>query len=204
MQIHDMFTPRQRAVLDGLHGRDLDERRSGIRDGLSIRALARPVAELLCLLVLQKRAERIVEFGTSHGYSTIHLAAAAEITGGHVHTVDMVSEKTALAAANLESCGLRHRVTLATADGLAFARGLPDGIEFVLVDYGAAAFAPAFDHLHPRMAPGGLLFIDGGPEGYWSSDDAGRGLRTRLEDDPEFLVSTFPMHKEQLIAVRSG
>ena len=201
MKFPTVFTTAQIDVLADLHERDRQERRTGIREALSLKALGPSVAQLLYLLILQKGAKTIVEFGTSHGYSTIHLAAAADRTGGRVYTVDSIPEKTAFAAKNLEAAGLLHRVTLITSDGTDFVASLPDGIDFILVDYGIPAFAPAFDSLRDRIAPGCLFFVDGGPEGFWQSD-AVRGFRTLLEDDPSFLVSILPMHKDHLIAVR--
>jgi predicted O-methyltransferase YrrM len=196
-----VFTAAQKEVLADLHERDRQERRDGIRDARSLMSLAPEVAQLLHLLILQKGAKTIVEFGTSHGYSTIHLAAAADRTDGHVYSVDAMPEKTAFAAANLEAAGLSHRVSLATSDGAEFVGALPQGVDFVLVDYGIPEFEPAFAGLRARLAPGCLFFIDGGPEGYWESD-AARSFKTLLEDDPSFLVSILPMHKDQLVAVR--
>jgi predicted O-methyltransferase YrrM len=186
-------------VVEALRTRDQQERGAGARTEGSLRALAPQVAELLYFLVVLRSARLIVEFGTSHGYSTIHLAAAAERTDGHVHSVDVMAQKTAEARANLEKVGLLHRVTLATADGIEVAAGLPDAIDLVLVDYGLEAFMPAFDHVRKRLAPGCLLFVDGGPEGYWEAG-AARDFRALLERDTSFLVLGLPMHKEELLA----
>ena len=201
MKFPNVFTASQIDILADLQQRDMRERQEGIREAVSLKALAPSVAQLLYLLILQKDAKTIVEFGTSHGYSTIHLAAAADRTDGHVYTVDAIPEKIAFAKENLESVGLLHRVTLFPSDGTDFVASLPDGIDFVLVDYGVPAFAPAFDILRDRIAPGCFIFIDGGPEGYWESG-AARGFKALLDDDPAFLISILPMHKDQLIAVR--
>lgn len=202
MKFLDVLSAAQIDVLADLQERDTEERRRGIRDPISLKALAPEVAELFFLLIAQKNAKTIVEFGTSHGYSTIYLAAAAEITDGRVYTVDAMPEKTALATKNLEAAGLLHRVTLATSDGADFASSLPDKVDFVLVDYGIPAFAPVFDALREKMAPRCLNFIDGGPEGYLESDVV-RGFITTLEEDPDYLVTVLPMRrKDQIIAVR--
>jgi predicted O-methyltransferase YrrM len=112
-----LFTPAQIGVLADLHERDSRERREGIREESSLKALAPSVAQFLYLLIVQKSARTIVEFGTSHGYSTIHLAAAADKTDGRVYSVDVIPEKTASASDNLEAAGLLHRVTLAACNG---------------------------------------------------------------------------------------
>ncbi len=201
MKFSDIFTEVQNRVLAELHERDNRERSPGIREPMSLKAVAPSVAQLLYLLIIQKNARNIVEFGTSHGYSTIYLAAAAEKTGGHVHTVDVMPEKTAFAKSNLRDAGLLHRVTLATFDGVEFVGSLPNAIDFIFVDYGVPAFTPAFEVLRDKTADGCMIFVDGGPEGYWEGD-AARGFVELLEEDPCFIVTTLPMHKDQLIAVR--
>ncbi|MEE2900090.1 MAG: hypothetical protein VX815_16640 [Gemmatimonadota bacterium] len=91
-----------------------------------------------------------------------------------------------------------YALWLASLDFLAT---LPDGIDFVLVDYRVREFATAFEGLRDRMAVGCLLFVDGGPAGYWERDVV-RDFKAPLEDDPCFVVTVLPMHKDQLIAVR--
>ena len=203
MNVESALTPAQRRVLADLRERDLRERSAGLRTSMSLMALAEEVAQLLFVLVVQNGAKTIVEFGTSHGYSTIHLAAAAERTRGHVYTVDALAEKTGLAAANLEAAGLMSRVTLTTADGADFVRTLPAGIDFVLVDYPIPAFEKAFPALRDRLSARAMIFVDGGPAGYWDRDDV-RPFRAALEQDPEFLLMTLPMKKDQLLIVRVG
>ncbi len=91
-----------------------------------------------------------------------------------------------------------YALWLASLDFLAT---LPDGIDFVLVDYGVREFATAFEGLRDRMAVGCLLFVDGGPAGYRDRDVV-RDFEAPLEDDPCFVVTVLPVHKDQLIAVR--
>lgn len=200
MRIDELLTPLQRAILSDLAHRDAEERRLGIRNDDSLKALNPAVASFLTLLAVQSGARTIVEFGTSHGYSTIHLAAAAHATNGHLYTVDALASKTESATRSLAQVGLRKRVTLQTADGVAFAETLPDGVDFVLVDYGIAAFTPAFPALRARLAPGCILFCDGGPDDYWTTDPASRDFREALEGDPDFLATIIPLHKQQLMA----
>src|SRR4051795_2392257 len=63
-------------------------------------------AELLGVLIRAKRARRILEIGTSNGYSTICLPGAAVATGGNVLTVEVEPSRTALARENLARVGL--------------------------------------------------------------------------------------------------
>jgi predicted O-methyltransferase YrrM len=61
------------------------------------RNLEPPTAELLGVLMRATRAQRVLELGTSNGYSTLWLADAAEATGGRLVTVEIDPERTALA-----------------------------------------------------------------------------------------------------------
>ncbi|MEM7248230.1 MAG: class I SAM-dependent methyltransferase [Acidobacteriota bacterium] len=201
MPSFSLFTPAQASLVAELHERDRREREAGHRDGLALRALAPEVAELLAQLILQARARTVVELGTSHGLSTTYLAAAVAKTGGHVLSVDRSQEKTSLAAETLRRAGLGSRVTLLTGECTELTSELPDDIDLVLVDVPIGAFAPAFPELRRRLAPGALVFVDGGPDGHWETEEA-LSFRRTVDDDPELIVSLLPMRKEQLVVVR--
>jgi predicted O-methyltransferase YrrM len=176
MHLPDLFSPAQLQLLDDLKARDLEERQSGSIAPLRLRALRQGVAEFLCMMVLQTRARLVAEFGTSAGYSTIHLATAAQRMGGRVFTVDKVPEKTAWARRNLEAAGLSEVVEFFTGDGVEFAGTLPSPLDLVLVDYGIPAFLPALNTVKAKLHPGGLMFVDG-----WGAEEEGR-----WETDPDY------------------
>jgi predicted O-methyltransferase YrrM len=186
-----LFSPAQRQLLDELKARDLRERQAGSVDPMRMKALRQGVAEFLGMMVLQTRAQRVAEFGTSAGYSTIHLAAAAKHLGGRVYTVDKVPEKTAWARRNLEAAGLGEVVEFSTGEGVELAVALPSSIDLVLVDYGIPAFLPALDRVKAKLRPGGLMFVDGWgaeEEGRWETDPDYRGFKENLEADSGFVA----------------
>ncbi|HEX6780168.1 MAG TPA: class I SAM-dependent methyltransferase [Ktedonobacterales bacterium] len=69
-------------------------------------------ARLISILLRSSRRTRLLEIGTSNGYSTIWLAWAMCITGGHVTSIDREAEKQRLADGNLRRAGLREFVEL--------------------------------------------------------------------------------------------
>src|SRR5947199_41862 len=92
-------------------------------------------AELLAVLIRATGARRILELGTSNGYSTLWLADAAEETGGQVLSVDVDASRTELARANLAAAGLAGHVQLRTEDAGATLAGSPDmAWQFVFLD----------------------------------------------------------------------
>jgi predicted O-methyltransferase YrrM len=118
-------------------------------------------AELLGVLIRATGAQRILELGTSNGYSTIWLADAAQDTGGRVLSVDVDAGRTELARANLAAAGLGDHVELRTQDAGAILAGAPDGAwEFVFLDAERPAYPGYLPDLVRTLAPRGLLAID--------------------------------------------
>ena len=203
MYIEALFTPEQRAVVDGLHRRDRQERQAGSTDPMRLKAVSPQVAHYLCFAAIRQRARTLVEFGTSHGYSTLHLAAAAQRTGGRVFSLDQVPEKTAAARANLRQAGLDHLVECRTGEGDAFIAALPERVDFVLVDFGLHSFGPMFPLLECRLAPGAFLFVDGWSKvEQWDEDPDWAEFKGSLDQDPDYLTHILPLGKSHLVAVR--
>ncbi len=118
-------------------------------------------AELLGVLIRAAGARRILELGTSNGYSTIWLADAAQSTGGHVLSVELDPGRTELARANLAAAGLEDRVELRTEDAGAVLAGADDGAwEFVFLDAERPAYPGYLPDLVRTLAPRGVLAID--------------------------------------------
>jgi len=123
------------------------------------RNLEPDTAELLATLVRAALARRVVEIGTSNGYSTIWLADAVRDTGGHVDTVD-VEEWPGLAE-NLSRTGVRELVTVHRADGGSYLAGLPDdGVDLLFLDAERVEYPGWWPHPIRVLRPGGLLAID--------------------------------------------
>ena len=116
-------------------------------------------AELLGVLVRAVRAARVLELGTSNGYSTIWLADGVEGVGGCVVSVDIDAGRTALARKNLERAGLEAdlRVTDAAEILAQSAGGLWD---LVFLDAERAAYVGYWPDLLRVLRVGGLLIVD--------------------------------------------
>jgi predicted O-methyltransferase YrrM len=118
-------------------------------------------AGLLGVLVRATGAQRILELGTSNGYSTIWLADAAQATGGRVVSVDVDAARTELARANLAAAGLGDRGELRTEDAGAILAGAAEAAwEFVFLDAERPAYPGYLPDLVRTLAPRGMLAID--------------------------------------------
>ena len=125
-------------------------------------AVAPETARLLYLLARATRATSVIEFGTSFGVSTIHLAAAVRDNGGGVLIGSELEPNKALQArANLEAAGLADLVDVREGDALeTLARDLPPVIDLVLLDGHKPLYARILDLLAPRLRHGACLIAD--------------------------------------------
>jgi predicted O-methyltransferase YrrM len=115
---------------------------------------------LLNNLVKDGGYRRIVEIGTSYGYSTLWLAEAARATGGKVISLDVAAKKQAYAEKMLEQAGLAEFVEFRCGDALELLPALKDGVEFVLLDCWKDVYVPCLEIFHPKLAPGAVVVAD--------------------------------------------
>jgi predicted O-methyltransferase YrrM len=118
-------------------------------------------AELLGVIVRATRATRVLEVGTSNGYSTIWLGDAVEETGGTVVTLEIDPARTALATEHVARAGLEHRVHLRTEDAGRALAGFPDSaFDLVFLDAERDAYVGYWPDLVRTLAPSGLVAVD--------------------------------------------
>ncbi len=122
--------------------------------------VGRAAGLLLNRLVKAVGATRVVEFGTSYGYSTLWLAEAARETGGRVTTLEIHPGKIAHAAAMLERAGLAGVVEFLPGDARDTLRAVEGAVDFVLIDLWKDLYIPCFDRLVPKLADGAVVVAD--------------------------------------------
>ena len=116
---------------------------------------------LLYALIRASRPSTVVEFGTSFGISTIHLAAAVRDNGtGRVVSTELNAAKVAQAKANIAEAGLTDWVTILEGDAMETLATLDAPVEFVLLDGWKYLYLPVLRLLEPRLTPGALVIAD--------------------------------------------
>jgi predicted O-methyltransferase YrrM len=125
-------------------------------------AVSRETANLLYMLARSMGATVAVEFGTSFGVSTLHLAAALKDNGGGcVITSEFELSKVDRARANFDAARLTDLIDLRVGDALeTFARDLPDQIDLVLLDGAKQLYPRILALLEDRIRVGGLIVAD--------------------------------------------
>ena len=109
-----------------------------------------------------RQAKRIVEFGTSFGISTIHLAAALrDGGGGQLIGTELEPTKAQRAQENLAAAGLADNVDIRVGDALETLReGIGGNIDLVLLDGAFSLYLPVLKILEPQLSPGALVIAE--------------------------------------------
>lgn len=152
---------RLRGLLDDLHRRGV-EHDAGATDRLArLRNVDPDTAALLALLVRATGARRVLELGTSNGYSTVWLADAVAANEGSLTSVELDPERTTQAAQNLERAGLRAVVDLRIQDAADTLRQSDDAEwDLIFLDAERPAYPRYWPDLVRVLRPRGVLVVD--------------------------------------------
>ena len=106
-------------------------------------------------------ARRVVEVGTSHGVSTLYLAAAVRDNGGGVVIgTEYEPEKAKAARANWAKAGLTDFIDLREGDLRETLKRLHGPVDFVLMDIWTEMARPAIELIAPHLRPGAVVCAD--------------------------------------------
>jgi predicted O-methyltransferase YrrM len=124
--------------------------------------VSRETGLLLYMLARSSGARTIVEFGTSFGISTLHLAAALKDNGGgRLITSEFEPSKVARARKNLMDGGLIDLVEIREGDALkTLSVDLPETIDLLLLDGAKSLYPEILDLVESRLRPGALIIAD--------------------------------------------
>jgi predicted O-methyltransferase YrrM len=125
-------------------------------------AVSRETATLLYMLARSSRARAVVEFGTSFGVSTLHLAAALRDNGGgRLIGTEFERTKVTQARANIAAAGLEDVAEIRAGDAIeTLATDLPETVDLVLLDGAKGLYPKVLSLLEPRLRSGSLVVAD--------------------------------------------
>ena len=125
-------------------------------------AVSRETGALLYMLARGAKARNIVEFGTSFGISTLHLAAALRDNGGgRLITTEFEASKVVRARENLTAAGLIDLVDIREGDALqTLSVDLPETIDLLLLDGAKALYSEILSLVESRLRAGAFVVAD--------------------------------------------
>jgi predicted O-methyltransferase YrrM len=163
--------------------------------------ITRETGEFLSVLVRATNAQRVLEIGTSNGYSTIWLADAAHAISGNVCTVELSELKIALATKNFADSGLSSVITQVHDDAGRVLTGTEsEAFDLIFLDSERLEYTGWWPDIKRVLRRGGLLVVDNAI----SHLDEMAPLVTLVKADPEFTTCLVPVGNGEFLATRSA
>jgi predicted O-methyltransferase YrrM len=163
--------------------------------------ITRDTGEFLAVLIRATLARRVLEIGTSNGYSTLWLAGAARAIGGGVTTVEFSDYKVGLASKNFDRSGLTACISLVHDDaGRVLERSADAAFDFIFLDSERPEYPGWWPNLRRVLRPGGLLVVDNAT----SHPDEMAPFVALVEADKNFTTSLVPVGNGEFMAVKAS
>ena len=162
--------------------------------------ITRDTGEFLAVLVRATAARRVLEIGTSNGYSTLWLAEAAGGIGGSVTTVESAEYKLGLASATFARSGLSPFITLVHDDGGRLLQGSEQSAyDLIFLDSERQVYPGWWPHLRRVLRRGGLLIVDNAT----SHVKELAPFVAQVKADPHFETCLIPVGNGESLAVKT-
>lgn len=162
--------------------------------------ITRDTGEFLSVLVRATNARRVLEIGTSNGYSTLWLADACSAIYGSVTTVELSEEKFKMAQQNFRRSDLSSFIGQINANaGDVLANFEDNSFDLIFLDSERTDYPAWWSDIKRVVRPGGLLVVDNAI----SHPDEIAPFISLVEEDDDFTTSLVPVGKGEYLATRS-
>ncbi|MFZ4736515.1 MAG: O-methyltransferase [Bradymonadia bacterium] len=122
--------------------------------------IPRREGEILHQITLSLNAQRVVEVGTSFGFSGLFFASALERTGGTLDTIDPDPRKFEAATSAFQRAGLDARVRCHLGRAQEVLPGLEGPFDLVFIDADKGTERVYFELVWSKVRVGGAVLVD--------------------------------------------
>ena len=162
--------------------------------------ITRDTGEFLAVLVRAAAARRVLEIGTSNGYSTLWLAGAVREIGGSVTTVECAEYKIGLASATFARSGLSPFITLVHDEAGRFLQRSDQGAyDLIFLDAERQEYPGWWPELRRVLRQGGLLIVDNA----MSHVEEMAPFAALIRADSHFETCVVPVGNGELLSVKT-
>jgi predicted O-methyltransferase YrrM len=157
-----MFADIPQRVLDRmreLEQIDASHRSKGTPRLERLRQIPPETGRFVALMAVMAPAGRMIEIGTSGGYSTLWLSLACRHSGRTITTFEILEGKADIARKTLESAAVEEVVDLVIGDALDHLDDCSD-VAFCFLDAEKDVYLDCYEKIVPKMVSGGILVAD--------------------------------------------
>lgn len=168
------------------------------------------VARMLQVLITLARPRKILEIGTSIGFSTVSMAKVVKRYGGRIVTIEMDAKVAEQAVKNFEREGVNEQIELRIGEARAVTSGMSEEFDLIFQDVGdKKLYGDMLEDYIRLLKPGGLLVaedtlfpvFDFGSE-YGSMCEALDAFNKKMADCPQFESTLLPIGDGFTVAVK--
>lgn len=171
------------------------------------------VARMLQVLITLARPQKILEIGTSIGFSTVSMAKSAMPYGGKIVTIELDAAVAAQAAKNFEREGVSEQIEVKIGDARAITSGMNEVFDLIFQDVGdKKLYGEMLEDYSRLLKPGGLLVaedtlfpvFDFGPGSVdlTQMSDALDVFNQKIAECPDFESTLLPIGDGLTVAVK--
>ncbi|HGH6016915.1 TPA: O-methyltransferase [Vibrio mimicus] len=159
--------------------------------------ITRGTGEFLSVLVKATGARKILEIGTSNGYSTIWLSSALP-DDGKVYTIEANPQKIEEASLNFNQTHTSPKIVQLVGDVTEVLSDVPESMDFIFLDADRKTYVSLADGLFNLLKTGGLLVCDNAI----SHADELAEFRAWVNSQQSLSVSLVPVGKGELLVYK--
>ena len=128
--------------------------------------ISHQTAEFISMLIKIAKPQRILEVGTSNGYSALWIADALQENDkktcikGHLWTIEFYEKRQCIARENVEKCGMSEYVTFLQGSAREIIKELDFIPDFVFIDACKQEYIDYFNLLKDKLPKGSIILAD--------------------------------------------
>lgn len=170
------------------------------------------VARMLQVLILITKPKKILEIGTSIGFSTTSMAQAIKFHGGKIVTIEIDMEMAGQAVENFKREGVDEQIEVKIGDARTIISGVNDEFDLIFQDVGDKnLYADLLEDYVRLLNPGGILLAEDtlfpadidSESGEWAQMCKSLDVFNKtIEDSPRFESALLPIGDGLTVAVK--
>lgn len=165
------------------------------------------VARMLQVLITLVKPQKILEIGTSVGFSTVSMANAVKTYGGKITTIEIDPEVARQAVKNFEREGVKEQIEVRIGEARTIVSGMNEEFDLIFQDVGdKKLYGEMLEDYIRILKPGGLLLAEDTLFPVFDFDSAFGDLTPMCESLDTFnkKIAACPQFESTLLPIGDG